>query len=270
MSIPLNTREQRLDLKRERPITGVISSAKLQLVEVFDSLQGEGPDIGIPARFVRLAHCNRRCVWCDTDYAVRFELGVDEFVELMARDYADATSSELAYVIFTGGEPTLQARHLNMAITHLESKLPINWHWACESNGTLLALPDVLEFYRRMQRIVISPKPPSSENVPFDWPQFWQRFPAELHQQLVIKPVIMDDADMEWFRAAAEAPERPLVVPFIMQTYVDPDPSSDALADFRGYWRRTLTPEFIRWMRSRNVRLLPRLHNLIWGNQQGY
>jgi len=43
-----------------------------------------------------------------------------------------------------------------------------------------------------------------------------------------------------------------------------------ALADFRGYWRRVLTPEFIRWMRKYNVRLLPRLHNLIWGNAQGF
>lgn len=283
MSDPVLSERRPLDLARARPIVGAIASAKLQLVEIFDSLQGEGPDLGIPARFVRLGECNRRCSWCDTDYATRYELSEDEFVNLMARDYAGIGPGELAYVIFTGGEPTLHARHLCAAIPRLRA-LPVNWHFACESNGTLLALPEVAQFYRLMQRVVISPKPPSSGNAPFDWARFWQLVTENgvglesqaggpggpPHWNMVIKPVVMDDADLAWFRAAAEAPARPIGVPFIMQTYVDPDPNSDALADFRGYWARTLTPEFIAWMRRYNVRLLPRLHNLIWGNQQGF
>lgn len=266
----LSTR-RRLDLDRERPITGEIKSEKLQLVEIFDSLQGEGPDIGIPARFVRLGQCNRRCVWCDTDYATRFELSVGDFVKLMRDDYVGVAPNEVAYVIFTGGEPTLHARHLNAAIGELEKNVDVHWFWACESNGTLLARPEVAEFYRRMHRIVISPKPPSSQNVAFDWTRFWQQVgQAGIADRTVIKPVVMDDRDMDWFRTAAEQSERPLEVQFIMQSYVDPDPDSNALADFRGFWRRTLTPEFIAWMRRQNVRLLPRLHNLIWGNEQGF
>jgi organic radical activating enzyme len=188
----------------------------------------------------------------------------------MLDDYAGVSAEETAYVIFTGGEPTLHARHLNQAIAELE-KGSTNWYWACESNGTLLALPEVALFYQRMHRIVISPKPPSSQNVSFDWVRFWdQVHSADIAAKMVIKPVVMDETDMVWFRAAAELPERPLGLQFIMQTYVDPDPDCDALADFRGYWRRTLTPEFIAWMRRFNVRLLPRLHNLIWGNEQGF
>jgi 7-carboxy-7-deazaguanine synthase len=271
MDLPPTIARRPLDLNRERPIIGSIASEKLQLVEIFDSLQGEGPDIGIPARFVRLGECNRRCSWCDTDYATRFELLIEDFVALMSRDYASFAPHELAYVIFTGGEPTLHARHLNSALDMLELNKQVNWFWACESNGTLLALPEVVHFYQRLNRVVISPKPPSSQNVAFDWPRFWSQVDAAgIAEKLDIKPVVMDDTDMTWFRAAAEAADRPLSVPFIMQTYVDPDPSCDALADFRGYWRRTLTPEFIAWMRRYNVRLLPRLHNLIWGNQQGF
>jgi hypothetical protein len=122
-----------------------------------------------------------------------------------------------------------------------------------------------------MHTLVISPKPPSSLNPPFNWADFWARIAAaRLARRLVLKPVVMDDADLAWLVAAAEAPQRLAAVPFVIQTGVDPDPAGPALPDFRGYWRRTLTPEFIAWMRRYNVRLIPRLHNLIWGNQQGY
>jgi organic radical activating enzyme len=267
----LTTRTQSLDLQRDRPLVGKIDGEMLQFVEVFDSLQGEGPDIGLPARFIRLAHCNRRCAWCDTDYRSRFELTVPDFIASMLEDYAEARPTEDLLIVFTGGEPTLQAKNLNAAILKLHEHQQFRWRWACESNGTLLARQEVIDFYRLMHRIVISPKPPSSQNPDFDWTDFWQRIiGAALIGDLVIKPVIMDNVDLAWFKGAAEDAARPLQVPFIMQTYVDPDPTNSAMADFRGYWRSLLTPDFIRWMRRYNVRLLPRLHNLIWGNQQGY
>ena len=37
--------------------------------EIFYSLQGESSYAGKPCVFVRLAHCDLRCSWCDTEYA---------------------------------------------------------------------------------------------------------------------------------------------------------------------------------------------------------
>src|SRR5882672_9762748 len=37
---------------------------KLWVREVFYTIQGEGPDAGTPAVFVRLAGCNLRCYFC--------------------------------------------------------------------------------------------------------------------------------------------------------------------------------------------------------------
>ena len=41
---------------------------ELWVQEVFYTLQGEGPFSGQPALFIRLAGCNLRCFWCDTEF----------------------------------------------------------------------------------------------------------------------------------------------------------------------------------------------------------
>ena len=78
-----------------------MAKGKLRVVEVFDSIQGEGELMGMPHTFVRLAGCNLRCRWCDTKYALDapgVEMGVDEIVSQVNCDY----------VCVTGGEPLLQ------------------------------------------------------------------------------------------------------------------------------------------------------------------
>ena len=41
--------------------------------EIFHTLQGEGPSVGVPAVFIRASRCNLHCVWCDTDHTWNFE-----------------------------------------------------------------------------------------------------------------------------------------------------------------------------------------------------
>ncbi len=62
----------------------------MRVVEVFDSLQGEGLWVGTPMTFVRLAGCNAPdlglgCVrWCDTTYAWQPGTGEDRRIEDVA------------------------------------------------------------------------------------------------------------------------------------------------------------------------------------------
>ncbi len=74
----------------------------LRLVEVFESLQGEGAHTGTPAVFVRFSKCSAKCLWCDTPY--------EEVNEVMsAANLLDlCLQFKSRYVIFTGGEPALQ------------------------------------------------------------------------------------------------------------------------------------------------------------------
>ena len=41
------------------------------LVEVFSSVQGEGPHVGEPTLFVRFGECDLRCAWCDSPHTWR-------------------------------------------------------------------------------------------------------------------------------------------------------------------------------------------------------
>jgi organic radical activating enzyme len=94
------------------------------LVEIFSSVQGEGPDVGASTLFVRFGECDLRCRWCDTPHTwqpareCRYEVrrGSAEFRTVPNPvEVADALAAAEAleadrhrFVSLTGGEPLLQ------------------------------------------------------------------------------------------------------------------------------------------------------------------
>ena len=80
----------------------------MYLIELYKSVQGESSFAGLPCIFVRLAGCNLRCAWCDSEYTFS---GGKPFTaeEILAQIEALAPCR---LVEFTGGEPMLQAREL--------------------------------------------------------------------------------------------------------------------------------------------------------------
>lgn len=73
--------------------------------KVFDTIQGEGPDAGRPAVFVRLGKCNLRCFFCDT----QFDTGNQWPLSTAVGDVANlAKQFRRELVVITGGEPLLQ------------------------------------------------------------------------------------------------------------------------------------------------------------------
>ena len=112
------------------------------IVEIFESMQGEGRNTGRPCVFVRFAGCNLSCPWCDTDVARRFSMPLDELV-------AEVSSFRPRSVVLTGGEPTLVAE-----MPELVAALKGRGFWiAVETNGT--SAPDWLAF---VDYVACSPK----------------------------------------------------------------------------------------------------------------
>jgi 7-carboxy-7-deazaguanine synthase len=80
----------------------------MYLIEIYKSVQGESSFAGRPCIFVRLAGCNLRCSWCDSEYTFKggYKLTEDEVVAEVEK------LAPVRLVEFTGGEPMLQEREL--------------------------------------------------------------------------------------------------------------------------------------------------------------
>jgi 7-carboxy-7-deazaguanine synthase len=77
---------------------------KMQVSEIFYSLQGEGMLAGVPSVFVRFTGCPLRCRWCDTKYAWQESAGDDCSLEKIVRD---VQPWDCRCVVITGGEPMI-------------------------------------------------------------------------------------------------------------------------------------------------------------------
>jgi 7-carboxy-7-deazaguanine synthase len=80
----------------------------MQIIEIYRSIQGESSFAGIPCTFVRLAACNLRCAWCDSEYT--FTGGKKMSAEQVEEEVVRLAPGGLVEI--TGGEPMLQEREL--------------------------------------------------------------------------------------------------------------------------------------------------------------
>ena len=95
------------------------------IVEIFNSVQGEGYHTGTPSIFIRFGGCNLQCSWCDTDFSKWDKMTVSEIMEVLSK-------WDTKRVIFTGGEPAMQK--LRPLSDELHSK---GYNIAIETNGTI-------------------------------------------------------------------------------------------------------------------------------------
>lgn len=100
----------------------------LRVNEIFHSIQGESSHAGWPCVFVRLAGCNLRCSYCDTQYA--YEQGEVLSVEEVLRR---VQSYGCPLVEITGGEPLLQQDTPHL----LDRLLGLGYRVLLETNGSL-------------------------------------------------------------------------------------------------------------------------------------
>lgn len=139
-------------LNQQKPEPYVKGDGKiLDVIEIFQTIQGEGPYTGHPAVFVRLAGCNLQCPFCDTQYTEgRRGLSVGDIVT----DVFEVRKRHTKLVVITGGEPLRQniAPLVGELVNSgLNVQIESNGVYALTPEMRLLALtPNVM--------LVISPK----------------------------------------------------------------------------------------------------------------
>lgn len=79
----------------------------MKVVEIFDSIDGEGIRTGQPVTFIRLAGCNLRCSYCDTLYALFGEDEPCEYTEMTIEEIISKVNNNYKRITLTGGEPLI-------------------------------------------------------------------------------------------------------------------------------------------------------------------
>ena len=115
---------------------------KIIISEMFISVQGEGPQIGMISWFIRTSGCNLSCDYCDSKYA-------KDGTEMTIKDIVDAVYySPCKNVVITGGEPFIQKDLLKLIKALGDARIYV------ETNGTIYD-PQLIGY----AQFIVSPKP---------------------------------------------------------------------------------------------------------------
>lgn len=126
-----------------------VNDQQLNLIELFSSVQGETSTSGRPCTFIRLARCNLRCSWCDSEYS--FGRGKPYTINEILDFVADQGFKE---VCVTGGEPLLQENVYSL----IESLCDQNYSVQIETGGSL-----PIDKVDKRAHIILDIKCPGSE-----------------------------------------------------------------------------------------------------------
>lgn len=213
----------------------------LRVSEIFHSLQGEGPFLGRPAVFLRLAGClEPYCSFCDTPQALaggRLMSVAETSAEISARRPASGTGQAgRPLVVITGGEPF---RQWSEGLAELEEDLiGRGLEIQYESSGRA-GLPA-----EARGRTVLSPKPGQ-------WP------PPEILARAFALKVLWTEADSPSILAAIAASGCPADRVWLMPLGAS---RAEQLARMPLLWDVC---------RLHGYRLSPRLHILAFDRQSG-
>lgn len=169
----------------------------MKVVEIFDSIDGEGIRAGKTATFIRLAGCNLRCSYCDTLYALFNEAKPCEYTEMSIDEILLKVNKTYKRVTLTGGEPLLHAKSVDLVKRLLENGVEVN----IETNGAV----DITEFSTKLPDTsglfyTIDYKLPSSGMTDkMIWNNFLNLRPCD-----VVKFVVGSDKDVNVMRAVMD------------------------------------------------------------------
>ena len=223
----------------------------MYFIEIYKSVQGESSHAGRPCIFVRLAGCNLRCSWCDSEYTFTggYKLTEDEVVADIAK------LAPVKLIEFTGGEPLLQERQL---IPLMERLLAQGYELMIETSGER----PIENVPKEVHKIVDVKCPGSGESGRFRMANL-----ASLTERDELKFVITNRDDYEFARdfirnnALESSGPQILLSPAFSKAPSLERSTANCLLDPR---------ELVEWMIADglNARLSLQIHKYIWEPQK--
>jgi 7-carboxy-7-deazaguanine synthase len=130
------------------------------MVEIFETVEGEGTRAGFPTVFVRLFGCNLRCVWCDTKYSYPPEKA--DKVMTISEIVAQVQHYRSTHLCLTGGEPLLYGEQSLALIEALLQGVDRLTDIHIETNGAIDLAPFMSRIDSPKVRYIMDYKLPDS------------------------------------------------------------------------------------------------------------
>ncbi|MBI3315856.1 MAG: 7-carboxy-7-deazaguanine synthase QueE [Candidatus Omnitrophica bacterium] len=228
-----------------------------EISEIFSSLQGEGPHLGVKQIFVRFGRCNMHCGYCD-----ELEKMKEEHFQVFS---ADALTTELERlesekgshhsVALTGGDPLFYAPFLAEFLPRLKAKGRLVY---LETNGTLPR--ELSEVVKWCDIIAMDMKPPTSTGDRPFWAAHEEFLKIAIRKEVFVKVVVTPEtAADEVKRCAGIVKSVNPKIPFILQPVSDPfGINTQALSLIE----KEILPSISEGLFD--VRVIPQMHK-IWG-----
>ncbi|OIK08621.1 7-carboxy-7-deazaguanine synthase QueE [Bacillus sp. MUM 116] len=237
---------------------------KLPVMEIFGpTIQGEGAVIGQKTMFVRTAGCDYSCSWCDSaftwDGSGKNDIQMMEPEEIW-KELKAIGGDCFSFVTISGGNPAL--------LKNLDSLIQI-----FKENGIKIGLETQgskwQDWFMEIDELTISPKPPSSKMVT-DF-AILDGIIEKLNgspNNVSLKVVIFDDLDYEY---AKNVHLRYPDIPFFLSVGNDDINTSDNHSLLMHLLKKyeLLVDKVMLDPDLNNVKVLPQLHTLLWGNKRG-
>jgi len=218
---------------------------KAKIVEIFSSIQGEGPYVGESQVFVRFFGCNLSCKFCDESKKSEFsEYSKSELIEKIINE--DETTVSL-----TGGEPLLQADFLKEILPVLKQR---QMKIYLETNGVLK--DSLLKIVDYVDIISMDIKLPSSTGIAPCWDAHSEFLKEASRKNVFTKSVVTAQtllSDIEMAISIVETVDKN--IPFIIQpvSYNGNIEKVDLLDSFFDSAKKALN----------DVRIIPQVHKIL-------
>lgn len=155
-----------------------------KISEIFQSIQGEGPYLGLRQVFVRFGGCNLKCSWCDT-LASRNQYGFREYTAPQLLKKVQSLAKGTHSVSITGGEPLLQVDFLKEFLPLLQkSKVKVY----LETNGVCVA--ELKKILTHVDIIAMDIKLPTSTRTKAYWRAHADFLKVAQHKKVFVKAVV--------------------------------------------------------------------------------
>lgn len=163
---------------------------KAKIIEIFTSIQGEGPYIGVKQLFIRFSGCNLQCYFCDTDQ--EFGGTCLEFTpEELHNHIQDFNLRTVHSISLTGGEPLLWADFLQEFLPLIDNKIYL------ETNSTLKTnLEKIIDFIDVISADIKLPSASGIEGSFAIHDEFFKtakKYDKEIFAKVVFDSNILDD-----------------------------------------------------------------------------